>query len=132
MSKPKSSAAPIGAALSSLNVVWGRATFTKQSDGQKRQTTIVRSRLVPRNSTTSLGFSKQGLPARSAAKTRGTVKLTADSNWVRAQFVNFHIIEKLDDSSARVDIEEAIATLGMVGLDRIARSPGSFDVEATM
>ena len=51
---------------------------------------------------------------------------------MHAQFVNFHISEKLDDSSARVDIEEAIATLDMVGLDRIARSPGSFDVEATM
>ena len=62
----------------------------------------------PRNSTTSLGFSKRGLPAPSAAKTRGTVKPTADSNWVRARFVNFEIIEKIYESGVRVEDKEAI------------------------
>ena len=109
MSEPNTSAAPIGAASSSLNVVRKRATSAKQSNGQKRQTTISKSLLVPRNSTTSLGVSKKGLPAPSAAKTKGTVKPTADSNWVRAQFVSFQIVQKLDDSGARVDVEEAIA-----------------------
>ena len=60
------------------------------------------------------------------------MKPTADSKWVCAQFVNVRIIEKLNDSVSRVDVEEAIDTLGMVGLDCIARSPGSFNVEATM
>ena len=46
---------------------------------------------------------------------------TADSKWVRAQFLNFRIIEMLNDSVARVDVEDAIDILGMVGLDCIAR-----------
>ena len=70
--------------------------------------------------------------APSAANTRGTVKPTADSKWVSAKFMSFHIVEKLNDSVARLDVEEAIDTLHIVGLDCIARSPGSFNVEATM
>ena len=62
----------------------------------------------PRNSTTSLGCSKRGLPAPSAARTRGTVKPTADSNWVRVRFINFEIFEKIYESGARVEVEEAI------------------------
>ena len=36
------------------------------------------------------------------------MKLTADSNWVRARFVNFGIFEKMYQSGARVEDEEAI------------------------
>ena len=60
------------------------------------------------------------------------MKPTADSKWVRAQFVSFQIFEKLNDSVARVDVEEAIDTLHMVGLDCVAMSPGSFNVEVAM
>ena len=83
------SAAPIGAASSSKHVLRKRATCATQPKGQKLQTTIAKSLHFPRNSTMSLGFHKRGLPAPSAAKTRGTVKPTTDSNWVRAQFVKF-------------------------------------------
>ena len=77
MCEPNTSAAPSGAASSSSNVVRKRATSAKQSNGQKRQTTIAKILLVPHNSTMSLGFSKKGLPAPSAAKTRGTAKPNA-------------------------------------------------------
>ena len=130
MCEPNTSAAPSGAASSSSNVVPKRATSAKQSNGEKRQTTIEKSILVPHNTTTSLGFSNKGLPAPSAAQTRGTGKPTADSDWVRVHFLNLNIIQKLDDSDVRVDVEEAVDTLGMVGLDCIESSPGSFNVEA--
>ena len=92
MSEPGPSAAPIGAASSSLNVVRKRATCATQPTGQNRQTTIAKSLLFPRDRTTPLGFSKRGLTAPSKANTRCTVKPTADSNWVRAPFPNFQII----------------------------------------
>ena len=81
MSEPNICGALIGAALSSSNVVRKRACVT-QSKGQKRQTTIAKTLRVPRNSTTSLGFSKRGLPAQCTAKATGAVKPTADTNWV--------------------------------------------------
>ena len=109
ISEPSDGGAPIGAASSSLNVLRKRATCATQPKGQKCQIKISKILLVPHNSTTSLGFSKRGLPAPSAAKIRGTVKRTADNNWVRSQFVNFQRIEKyICDSGARVEIEEAI------------------------
>ena len=40
--------------------------------------------------------------------------------------------QKLDDSGVRVDVKKAVDTLGMLGLDCIAGSPGSFNVEAIM
>ena len=36
------------------------------------------------------------------------MKPAADRNWVRAQFVNFQIIDKIDESGARVEVEVAI------------------------
>ena len=91
MSEPNTSAARIGGASSSLNVVRKRATSAKQSNGQKRQTKISKSLLVSVIEPRLWASVKKGLPAPSAAKTKGTVKPTADSNWVRAQFVNFQI-----------------------------------------
>ena len=73
----------------------------------KAITAIAKILLVLRYSTTSLGFCKISLPTLSAAKTRSTVKPTADSNCFRAQFVNFLIIQKVDASGARVDVREA-------------------------
>ena len=60
------------------------------------------------------------------------MKPTADSDRVRVPFLNLIDIQKLDDSGVRIDVEEAVDTLGMVGLDCIASSPGSFNVEAIM
>ena len=72
MSQPSLSAAPIGAASSSLDVLRKRATCATRPKGQKRQSNIANTNKFPRSST-SLGSSTRGLPALSAAKTRGTV-----------------------------------------------------------
>ena len=111
MSEPSPSSAPIGAASSFLNDLFPSETCHVRYATQRAETSEndwEKYLFFLRNSTTSLGFSKRGLPAPSAAKTRGTVKPTAFSNWVRFQFVNIQIIEKIDESGARVEVEEAI------------------------
>ena len=60
------------------------------------------------------------------------MKPTADSDSVRVQSVISKIIQNLDDSGVRVYVEEAVDTLGMLGLDCIASSAGSFNVETIM
>jgi hypothetical protein len=54
-----------------------------------------------------LAISKRGLPAPNTAKAKPPAKL-ADTSWIRAQFVDFTIVETLDESGAKVLTEEKI------------------------
>ena len=82
------SAAPSGAASSSVNAAQKCPTNAKQSRGQKCWTNPAKNLLVLLDSTTALGLSKQGLPPPIAAPARATAKPTADSNWFRARVEN--------------------------------------------
>ena len=88
-----------------------RNAIAKPASKSKRQSTISKSLLVPRNSTTFLSISKKGLPAPSTSKAHAKLVDPADSNWVVKQFVDFvivvHMIKFLAQNEISITCEDA-------------------------